>query len=36
MNDDVTVRHYIQPSIERLREPMQLITNYILEKKNYD
>ena len=28
---DVTSVHYIQPSIETLREPMQQITDYILE-----
>jgi len=27
---DVTSKHYIQPSIERLREPMNKITDYIL------
>jgi integrase len=30
-DNDVTTKHYIQPSIERLREPMQKISNYILE-----
>jgi hypothetical protein len=29
-DNDVTTKHYIQPSIERLREPMSEITNYIL------
>ncbi len=29
-DNDVTSKHYIQPSIERLRGPMQQITNYIL------
>ena len=31
---DVTSVHYIQPSIETLREPMKKITNYILETIN--
>ncbi len=30
----VTVKHYIQPSIETLRKPMQQINDYILEKIN--
>lgn len=29
---DVTSEHYIQPSIETLRKPMQQITDYILEQ----
>jgi integrase len=29
---DVTSVHYIQPSVETLRKPMQQITDYILEK----
>jgi integrase len=29
---DVTTKHYIQYSIETLRDPMQEITDYILEK----
>ena len=33
-NNDVTIKHYVQPSIERLRKPMQQITDYILEKIN--
>jgi len=31
---DVTSVHYIQPSIETLRKPMQKITDYILETAN--
>jgi integrase len=31
---DVTSVHYIQPSIETLRRPMQQITDYILEVAN--
>ena len=31
-NNDVTIKHYVQPSIERLRKPMQQITDYILEQ----
>ena len=31
---DVTSIHYIQPSIETLRKPMQQINDYILEKVN--
>jgi len=30
--NDVTIKHYVQPSIERLRKPMQQINDYILEK----
>ena len=33
---DVTSVHYIQPSIETLRKPMQKITDYILEVSNVD
>jgi integrase len=33
-DNDVTTKHYIQPSIERLREPMDEIANYILSKTN--
>ncbi len=29
-NNDVTIKHYVQPSIERLREPMKLINEYIM------
>mgnify|MGYP006424096963 FL=1 len=29
---DVTSVHYIQPSVETLRKPMQKITDYILEQ----
>ena len=29
-NNDVTIKHYVQPSIERLREPMKLIDEYIM------
>ena len=32
--NDVTTKHYIQPSIERLREPMNEIAKYILSKTN--
>ena len=31
-NNDVTSTHYIHQSIETLRDPMQKITKYILEK----
>jgi integrase len=31
-NNDVTIKHYVQPSIERLREPMRKITDYIIEQ----
>jgi len=31
---DVTSVHYIQPSIETLRKPMQKITDYILGVTN--
>ena len=31
-NNDVTSTHYIHQSIETLRDPMQKITEYILEK----
>jgi integrase len=31
-NNDVTIKHYVKPSIERLREPMNKISNYILER----
>jgi len=31
-NNDVTIKHYVQPSIERLREPMNKINDYIIEK----
>jgi len=33
-DSDITTKHYIQPSIERLREPMDKIANYILSKIN--
>jgi len=31
-NNDVTIKHYVQPSIERLREPMKRISDYIMSK----
>jgi integrase len=31
-NNDVTSKHYIKPSIETLRKPMDKINNYILER----
>lgn len=32
--DDVTSNHYIYIDVEQLREPMQLITNYLLDQIN--
>ena len=32
INNDVTIKHYVQPSIERLREPMNRISDYIMNK----
>ena len=31
-NNDVTIKHYVKPSIERLREPMNKISNYIIQQ----
>ena len=31
-NNDVTIKHYVQPSIERLRDPMDKISKYIMNK----
>jgi len=31
-NNDVTIKHYVKPSIERLREPMNKIANYITQQ----
>ena len=32
VNNDVTIKHYVQPSIERLREPMNKISSYVMSK----
>jgi len=31
-NNDVTIKHYVQPSIERLRKPIQQISDYIIKQ----